>query len=380
MAAAGSGVANPDNGIRSPNPGVDADLATYITSAKKYLRDKDMKRQVVIEPEAYAAQNSLAYYSVDDPKFVAFANDRYNKTSIADFKSLLSRPGVGTIRLKDKDSKFWQMLCSMVLTNKPKFTGILSILNGNPIELCIKRPESVFRLSLIEHVYSFDARGVETQWMELQSFNVSSNFGMSRNSSTGLNKSTGVSSNDRSTSENTGLWKATTLDFNMMEIKFPVLRSKRCLEVRPALPLNKRFFAEPSTTQTADLYICNTMNAQTHKGNEIYSHVFIQTGESTMVDPANPLSQIVNNYLQGDREISSFFYQVAGSLQVSQNLSVQPFKYLDDVTNYFVNSAPPIDGLVIYPLEYANQGVAPTFFNMFYLQYKEKFFEPRYGS
>jgi hypothetical protein len=404
MASSNSGVANPDNGVRSPNPGFDADLATYIKNAKKYTQDKERKRKLVVEPEDYAAQKHLAFYSVDDSRFKAFSKDRYARVSMPDFISLLRRPGVGTIRLKEQDSKFWNLLCTMVLANKPKYKGLMAVFNHNPVERCVKNPEKVFRLSLIEHVYSFQASKAVAQMSELQPFSVSSSFGQNRSSGKSLSKSTSVrplapifkiaeafgiplgsagldwgysinNNSDRTTSENSSMWIATTLDFNIMQIEFPVLRSRRCLEVRPALPLNKTFFAEPGPNQNAGLYICDTMNTQAHDVNEIYSHVFVSSGESTMVDPNNPISQIVNNYLQGDREISAFFYGLGNSIRVSQNFSVQPFRYLEDATDYLDNIASADDGLIVHPLEYANEGAAPTFFNMFYLQYKERFFE-----
>jgi hypothetical protein len=411
-APAGSGTSNPDDAPPSPNPAADANLAEYIARARTYQAAKSGGRSAPISAKAFADTNLLNYVSWNDPSLSRSLEQWHPHGEIhVNVRPLLQRlfaqNSLGTVELKDGGyDQLWQALCATLVNFNRKVMNDLK--SDRPtydrnniramIGMCGRYPDKALRLTLTDHIYRFDSSKVEIEAMQPLRFMMQTGFMVSRSHSQdsfysfnplelpfkvfdafgiplralGLNHSVN-SSDGRSENESSGGSVMLGLDFNLMPLRIPVTRAQRCLEVKPLSQPLLPFFDETAPTRSRNgLYICADVSNQPRVAGEIFAHIFVHGGDTSLVDSYNPLAQSVNVALQGDRDISTFFQLTRQALTPDHDSRVLPTQMLDGARDYFAHTPTSQPGVIVRPVQFYREKV-PSFVGMVFGTYKENF-------
>ncbi len=396
---------------RSPKPDTDADLSEYIARAKSHHAELFKRRNGGGQNAlSYAASNKLSLVNLTDPIFDAL-DGRWAKgqSAAGELKKLISRRGTGPLQLTRADLRLFPVLCMVWANRNIKTTHAESASPEGNLEramqipnisqLCSANLQKTMRFSLVEHIYSFDATKTLVTLNQPMRYNVSTNFMVNRSQSvdtlkswnvfepllkiadlTGLGvflRATGLGyslsiSNGRNTSENSGGWMATSLDLNLLQMEIPVLSSQRCLEMR-ILPTEASPLYQLAAAETKNgVYICDEISNTPHKVNEMYSHIFVRAGDTSTADPYSPNVQFLNVSLQGDRDLSTFFYLIRGAMTPNHNNEVHPFEFLENAAAYFHGTPSSGSGTIVNPLLYPKEE-SPSFMNRVLGLYSEEF-------
>lgn len=386
--------------ISSPNPDVDKSLKEYNYHALIYRAEQKSKSITKLGSRQYAHDNKLKLVSIEDPLLTrtdpAGLEGRSPKAVIRELLDMTAGT-LGPVNLPKSQAKYFQYICSLLLaTNSKPQIGIDSLTLLSYAETCQINASDVFRLSVLEHIQSFDPRGVRLVEDITENFSTGSSFGLSRSDSEtfsrsvsfnplepvfrildimgaplralGLNVSFSYSVSDsRSATENSGNWLGVPLDFRILKIEIPVTQSQRCLEIS-VIPRKDSVFYNKSGSHSKGLYICDKLESRPHKVNEVYANIYSTTG----MDSFNPGTQPFNMTLQGDRDLSTFFYFNRHSMTANHNNEVNPISQLEKARTYFAMTPHSNPGMIATPLGFPSETV-PSLKSLMTGTYRERF-------
>lgn len=383
-ATSGGGSSSPDDVPASPNAPADSSLAEYIMKAKLYQSAAIRKDSAAVTPFTYAKQNGLNLFSINDPAFV-----KYTTT----FNSIAALEGDGALTITQNDPGFWSQLCTTMFENNK---SLIQDLNSpqptqNPqavesmIANCAHYPSYVFRISRVTHIYRFDQNAVRFRHPLPLRYSVQSSFmtGRSRSQDSSKTISTlaipfkvleafgipisalGYSqtvsySNGASTSISALGSLSLGLDFNVLGASIPALHSQRCLQIFPIAFPNSPFIDKKPGANNG-LYLCGPDSEQPITVNESYAHIFMHSGDTSIVDSYSPEVQSANLAIQGDRDVSNFFYQTRVAMVPDAGNPMAPFKVLKSAQSFFASTPSSGSYMVVSPLQFPSENV-PSFF------------------
>lgn len=406
---AGAGTANPDDAPLSPNPAADSNLPSYIAAAKAFQAAQRSHRPApAMSPQQFANQSGLVYMSTNDILLHQSA-EQWNVDGdwTSDLRALMNSESLGTVDLTIEESSLWSELCAaLVMTNEKTLKDLRStsgpIYNSMTqvqsfVHHCSVSAPAVFRLTVVDHIYRFDAANVIIDSMQPLRFSLATNFMVSRSHSRdsftnfnamellfkafdtfgiplrALGISHGISVSDsRSQSEGASGQITLGLDFNVMPVRIPATRWQRCLEVRPVANRQLPFYDDTPTAKHNGLYLCDDVKTTPREAGDVYAHVFAHSGDTSMIDSFSPLAQAVNVALRGDRDISTFFTLIRQSLTPDHDSRILPSAATDTARAYFANTPSTQAGLIIRPVRYQKENV-PSFAEMVFGSYRETF-------
>ena len=316
-------------------PSNDTNLNEYIAKAKLFQRQMQVLVPTSPTPAIFATQEKLKFYALSDSAFQTTASSRPEAESVATYlKRLLNLKTAGTIRLPENSVPAIATLCKILAAQnhfEPSHAELYT---------CVRKAEQEFRASLITHVYAFDSKKIRNVYKEAMRYSLQKNFMVSRSRSfdTSLSQSPtatlykladamgvpasafGVNlswseNNGRAKSESASQSLTTSLDFNVLGFEIPLLKFQRCLEVKPVA--HSTLFNASRTSNENGLYICGEIETVENGGRtvlEFYTHAFTHAGDTSLIDAYDPESQTINVSMQGDREISAFYYQTRQSM------------------------------------------------------------------
>ena len=405
---AGAGSSNPDDAPVSPNPATDANLPAYIAAARTYQAALPFNSpSAVTTPQEFATRSGLVYLLAGDKRLDEWAKYwRVDAQWRPQLMQMLHDESLGTLDLKNETAELWSGLCAALVMNNQK--ALTDMRSTNPVynsiaqtqhfvALCSDHAPQVFRLTVVDHVYRFDATQVTIDAMQPMRYSISTNFMVSRSHSRdsfnsfspleilykafdvfGLPlRALGIAhsvtqSDGQSQNESTSGSITMGLDFNVMPIRIPLARWQRCLEVRPVMNPQLPFYDNLPTANTNGLYICDDIKTTPRSVGEIYAHVFAHSGDTSLVDSYSPLAQSVNIALQGDRDIAAFFALTRQALTPVHDSRIFPAAMLEKSRAYFAGTPTAQPGLIVHPVRFFKED-APSFTEMVFGVYKETF-------
>jgi hypothetical protein len=398
--------------VGSPNPGADATLRDYIFHAIQHR--SAMKKNVVakLSSEAYARDNRLNLISIND-HILKRVDQRglEGKSAQTVIRKLLNMNSgaPGSVNLPSNNPKLFQYICTLLAATNKQVTGAKADMQAVLVkpyldpanllahtEACQVNAPDIFRLSVQEHVQGFDSRSVRLVEDFTANFSTSSSFGLNRSDSDSFSRSINYSplepvfrvldmigiplkmvginlsfsrshSESRSTSEGSGNWIGIPLDFRVLKVEIPVTQSQRCLEIA-VNPRKGSPFYNVDADSLNGLYICDDVTKQSHKLMEIYANVYSTTG----MDSYSPATQPFNMSLQGEHDLSTFFYLNRSSLDPDHNNDIWPTSFLEKARQYFALTPHSNPGIVTTPLTFPKETV-PSWKSLLTGSYRERF-------
>ncbi len=328
----------------------------------------------------FVQDNKLQYLSIHDPGLMALGRTWFpGDAATVSIKQLIERPGIGSMIFPAASHKLYPLLCYALFRQNEGYaaqSATAGAMTGNWLNYCSHQPDKVMRLSRVTHVMQFDESAAQPLFAQAMKFGLQANFMVSRSHSDdnsvsfnplasvfNLVESFGVplsaagfhytvsASNGISTSESSSGSELKTLDFNMIGMEFPVLRARRCLEIKP-LPNSGVFWDARPEAKHNGLYICLDESRESFRGGEVYSHIYDHPGNTSIIDASSALAQAVNVSLQGDREISTFYYRVRGALTPHHNSKIRPFDMLASAQAMFNATPLANSNLIVNPIDF----------------------------
>jgi len=384
--------------LMSPNPTVDASLKKYIYKANRYQAER---RRILDtgSPSAqeYAASRRLHAISIHDPFLSATDPRLLNKKSPQHIlKDLMNLGGAGPASLSLEQADYLPYLCSLLVAKNPRaimpsssaglFASQLTPEDLSfAVQLCQSQSEKFLRMTVTEHILSKDNRGLRLE-DSVYNYNVSTTFNVSRTSANNYSKSLGfsplepiykiadlmgvplsaigvsanfsrVKADSRATGEIAGIWIGSPMEFRVLKAEIPVLESQRCLEIQ-AVPSRHSPLFDPTPNAHNGLYVCDDVSKTPHYVTETYAHLYSRAE----IDNPNR-KQSFNAFVQGDRDLMTFFFLNREALTPNFDGQALPSDFLAGSRQYFATTPSSTPGMVTSPLSFPRE-LLPTWGNM----------------
>lgn len=321
---------------------------------------------------------------------------RMKKSPQTIFKDLMSLGGSGPAAIKLQQADYLPYLCSLLIAKSPRAaTPALSVgLFASQFtpealsvssQLCQLQPEKYLRMTVTEHILSKDNRGVRLA-DSIYNYNVSTTFNVSRTEADNFSKSLGFSPLDpiysvadlmgvplraiglsasfsraaadsRATGEIAGIWIGSPMEFRVLKAEIPVLESQRCLEIQ-AVPSRHSPLFDPTPNAHNGLYVCDDVSKTPHYVTETYAHLYSRAE----IDNRNR-RQSFNAFVQGDRDLMTFFFLNREALTPDFDGQALPSDFLAGSRQYFATTPSSTPGMVTSPLSFPRE-LLPTWGNM----------------
>lgn len=364
-------------------------------------------------PAEYARKNKLHLVTPDDELF-KYVEKRWGAPgSVAQFlRGVLNKRSSGPIQLTEDMGPLFSSICEALMYKnevyleemrnpRPGMMGMSGSRYGDVnslVRLCQTHARFVFRMTRVTHVGKPVANEVRRISQRPLSYNIMQNFVVSRGRSEdtyssvtfkplqiffkflegfGMNLGfidvsiTNSVSSSQGESAATIASMMTSLDFSYVVLNIPTIGTQQCLEIRPVMN-NALPFYDSTKDATNGFYVCDRVQRQKVDIPEVYAHVFQRCTDSAILDCYDPLTQVINFGLRGEREMSAFLYTVRKNLSPTGDNRLPEFQNYEGAERFF-STTPMTDRLkVITPVEFPKEGI-PSFMAKLMYAYQEKF-------
>jgi hypothetical protein len=395
-------------------PYTDKSLADYIARSQQVIASRlAFNARRPLTASQYAQRNKLHFLRSDDPLFVA-AGERWldNKTGTLKsfFDELIQAKSAGPITVTAEDGAMFSAICQALAYKNELYREYLSTPQiglgfsqygdvHSLISLCRHNGRHAFRITRVTHSGQPVMKDIKRISQRPFSYNIMNNFVVSRSESYdttasftfkphqilfkflegfGLNLGfvdfgiTNSNTNSQGTSGAGLSSMMTSLDFSYVVLNIPTVGTQRCLDIRPIANTALPFYDYRDGAKNG-FYICERPQPTTINVVETFAHIFERCTNSAILDCYDPLTQVTNFALRGDREISAFLYTVRTSLSAAGDNRLGNFQDFNGAEQFFAATPMTDRRIVINPVEFPNEGV-PSFISKLTWTYREKFF------